>query len=84
MQITEKMNLGSHTFKIEEKLRKHKKELEWNLDSKPHRWDSNEAKKANEKGHHWDSYEAKAAAKKRWKNDSKRKKVKIRMKKSNG
>ena len=63
--------LGSDTTEIEKQLRKHKKELNWDNDSKVHRWNSEEAKKANKKGHHWDSYEAKLAVKKRWKNDSK-------------
>ena len=63
--------LGTNTSEIEKQLRKHKEELDWNEDTKPHRWDSDEAKKANKKGHHWDSYEAKLAVKKRWKNDSK-------------
>ena len=76
--------LGTNTSEIEKQLRKDKKKLNWEKDSKPHRWNSEEAKKANKKGHHWnseeakkankkghhwDSEEAKSAAKKRWEND---------------
>ena len=58
--------LGSDRSEIEKQLRKHKKELKWQNDSNPHRWNSEEAKKANKNGHHWDSYEAKIAVKKKW------------------
>ena len=59
--------LGTDTSEIEEELRKDKRKLNWNNDTKIHRWDSEEAKIANKKGHHWDSIEAKLAVKKRWK-----------------
>lgn len=59
--------LGSDTFEIEKKLRQDKKKINWDNDNKQHRWNSEEAKNANEKGHHWNSEEAKLAVKKRWK-----------------
>ena len=68
-----KEKLGSNIFEIERKLREHKKLLNWNYDTKPHRWNSEEAKIANKKGHHWNSEEAKLAAKKRWEKDLNRK-----------
>ena len=58
--------LGTDTTEIEKQLRKDKKKLNWIENNKAHRWNSDEAKKANKKGHHWNSEEAKRAIKERW------------------